>query len=195
MGVFRYSGYSLIFGPSMPRRPPKPSQPQALCICPTETANGTDGHYPIAISNAASPPQSHISIQRRGSAATSPSRRTHRSSGYCSRVSAAPVSLPVNGTRTEFNAHEVILSCGAIHSPAHLLRAGVGPIDDLLCAPVHGIMQHPKLILSWLAHDLNSIPTILSAVRKFSACIQVIFVLASQPFLRSKAVTAALEGL
>jgi 5-(hydroxymethyl)furfural/furfural oxidase len=34
------------------------------------------------------------------------------------------VAAMVRGTRTEFRAREVILSCGAIHSPAHLLRAG-----------------------------------------------------------------------
>ena len=35
------------------------------------------------------------------------------------------------GARTEFRAREVILSCGAIHSPAHLLRAGIGPVGHL----------------------------------------------------------------
>ena len=31
----------------------------------------------------------------------------------------------------EFRANEVILCCGAIHSPAMLLRAGIGPVGHL----------------------------------------------------------------
>ena len=31
----------------------------------------------------------------------------------------------------EFRGREIILSCGAIHSPAHLLRAGIGPVGHL----------------------------------------------------------------
>ena len=31
----------------------------------------------------------------------------------------------------EFRGREVVLSCGAIHSPAHLLRAGIGPVGHL----------------------------------------------------------------
>jgi choline dehydrogenase-like flavoprotein len=35
------------------------------------------------------------------------------------------------GETTEINAHETILCAGAIHSPAMLLRAGIGPAGDL----------------------------------------------------------------
>src|ERR1700733_11732013 len=37
----------------------------------------------------------------------------------------------VKGGQTEFRGREVILSCGAIHSPAVLLRAGIGPARQL----------------------------------------------------------------
>ena len=37
--------------------------------------------------------------------------------------SCVGVVARINGARTEFRTREVILSCGAIHSPAHLLRA------------------------------------------------------------------------
>jgi 5-(hydroxymethyl)furfural/furfural oxidase len=64
----------------------------------------------------------------------------------------------VNGHATEIHAKEVILSCGAIHTPAHLLRAGIGPVGDLrpLGIPVRtalegvgkGLMDHPSIGLS-----------------------------------------------
>src|SRR5205807_2530205 len=41
------------------------------------------------------------------------------------------VKAVVEGRETEFRGNEVILSSGAIHSPAHLLRAGIGPAGDL----------------------------------------------------------------
>ena len=41
------------------------------------------------------------------------------------------VKALVAGRTTEFRSKEVILSCGAIHSPAHLLRSGIGPGHEL----------------------------------------------------------------
>ena len=41
------------------------------------------------------------------------------------------VKAQVDGREVEFRGHEVILSSGAIHSPAHLLRAGIGPVGHL----------------------------------------------------------------
>ena len=41
------------------------------------------------------------------------------------------VNARVGGRETEFRGHEIILSSGAIHSPAHLLRAGIGPAAHL----------------------------------------------------------------
>jgi 5-(hydroxymethyl)furfural/furfural oxidase len=68
------------------------------------------------------------------------------------------VEALVEGQRVEFRAGEVILSSGAIHSPAHLLRAGIGPVDELeqlgipvLCASEgvgRGLMDHPAIGLS-----------------------------------------------
>ena len=51
------------------------------------------------------------------------------------------VKALVKGQQTEFRAKEVIVSSGAIHSPAHLLRAGIGPVGALRisvsrCAPI-----------------------------------------------------------
>jgi 5-(hydroxymethyl)furfural/furfural oxidase len=68
------------------------------------------------------------------------------------------VKALVAGTETEFRGNEVIVSSGAIHSPAHLLRAGVGPAGDLrdlgipVVANVPGVgqrlMDHPSISVS-----------------------------------------------
>ena len=64
----------------------------------------------------------------------------------------------VKGQEQEFRGREIILSCGAIHSPAHLLRAGIGPAAHLremgvevlhnLPGVGQGLMDHPSVSLS-----------------------------------------------
>jgi 5-(hydroxymethyl)furfural/furfural oxidase len=67
----------------------------------------------------------------------------------------------VAGRPAQFRAREVILSCGAILSPVHLLRAGIGPAADLralgieVCADLPGVgqqlMDHPAVgVAAWL---------------------------------------------
>lgn len=68
------------------------------------------------------------------------------------------VDALVKGQPREFRAAEVILSSGAIHSPAHLLRAGIGPamaLKDLgieVLANVPGVgqrlMDHPSIAVA-----------------------------------------------
>jgi 5-(hydroxymethyl)furfural/furfural oxidase len=68
------------------------------------------------------------------------------------------VKALVKGQETEFRAKEVIVSSGAIHSPAHLLRAGIGPIGALkdlgieVRANLPGVgqrlMDHPSVSVS-----------------------------------------------
>ena len=72
------------------------------------------------------------------------------------------VKALVRGKETDFRANEsrgeVIVSSGAIHSPAHLLRAGIGPAGDLrdlgieVVANVPGVgqrlMDHPSVSVS-----------------------------------------------
>jgi 5-(hydroxymethyl)furfural/furfural oxidase len=64
----------------------------------------------------------------------------------------------VNGKEQEVRGREIVLSCGAIHSPAHLLRSGIGPVGHLkeLGIPVlvglegvgQRLMDHPSISLS-----------------------------------------------
>ncbi len=68
------------------------------------------------------------------------------------------VKALAEGQPVEFRAREVILSSGAIHSPAHLLRAGIGPagaLKDLgipITARLDGVgqqlMDHPAVALA-----------------------------------------------
>jgi 5-(hydroxymethyl)furfural/furfural oxidase len=68
------------------------------------------------------------------------------------------VKALVKGQETEFRANEVICSSGAIHSPAHLLRAGIGPAGALrdlgievranLAGVGQRLMDHPSISVS-----------------------------------------------
>src|SRR5580698_2125709 len=68
------------------------------------------------------------------------------------------VKAVVNGAEQQFRGREIVLSCGAIHSPAHLLRAGIGPVGHLrdMGIPVlmglqgvgQRLMDHPSISLS-----------------------------------------------
>jgi 5-(hydroxymethyl)furfural/furfural oxidase len=68
------------------------------------------------------------------------------------------VKAQVDGREQEFRGREVVLSCGAIHSPAHLLRAGIGPVGHLkemgipIVMGLEGVgqrlMDHPSIALS-----------------------------------------------
>ena len=67
------------------------------------------------------------------------------------------VTATVEGRAQEFSGHEVIVAAGALHSPALLMRAGVGPADALndlgipVVADVPGVggnlQNHPLLII------------------------------------------------
>ena len=94
-----------------------------------------DGYFPITISNV---------YERRVSAAIGyldPGTRmrenltistgTQVSGLLFDGLRCIGVKALVGGRETEFRGHEVILSSGAIHSPAHLLRAGIGPAAHL----------------------------------------------------------------
>src|SRR5207302_2692174 len=68
------------------------------------------------------------------------------------------VKALVEGRETEFRANEVIVSSGAIHSPAHLLRAGIGPAGPLMDLGIEvrtnlsgvgqRLMGHPSISVS-----------------------------------------------
>ncbi len=100
-----------------------------------QNAEFRDGYFPITISNA---------YERRVSAAIGyldPGTRMRENLTISTDTQVATllfdglrcvgVKAMVKGRETEFRGREVILSSGAIHSPAHLLRAGIGPAGHL----------------------------------------------------------------
>jgi 5-(hydroxymethyl)furfural/furfural oxidase len=100
-----------------------------------QNAEWKDGYFPITISNA---------YERRVSAAIGyldPGTRLRENLTISTETQVASlifegnrcvgVKAIVSGREQEFRGNEVILSCGAIHSPAHLMRAGIGPVGHL----------------------------------------------------------------
>jgi 5-(hydroxymethyl)furfural/furfural oxidase len=129
---------------------------------PDQNGEWKEGYYPIAISNA---------YERRVSAAIgyldpATRQRSNLTIATDTQVSellfdgkrCVGVVAQVAGARQEWRAREVILSCGAIHSPAHLLRAGIGPVGHLkdlgievrhaLAGVGQGLMDHPSISVS-----------------------------------------------
>ncbi len=129
---------------------------------PDQNGAWAEGYFPIAISNA---------YDRRVSAAIGYLDPVTRQRSNLTIATGAEVTrlifegqrcvgvaALIDGSETEFRGREVILSAGAIHSPAHLLRAGIGPpgaLGDLgiaVTAALPGVgqrlMDHPSIALS-----------------------------------------------
>lgn len=126
--------------------------------------NGTfeEGYFPVTISNAneqrVSAAAGYLDAVTRRRANLTISTNTQVTTLLFQARSCVGVRCLVDGQEREFRGKEVILSCGAIHSPAHLLRAGIGPPGQLraLGIPVlsalsgvgQGLMDHPSISLS-----------------------------------------------
>jgi 5-(hydroxymethyl)furfural/furfural oxidase len=121
-----------------------------------------EGYFPITISNA---------YDRRVSAAIGYLDPVTRQRANLTVMAEAPVRellfedarcvgvrASVQGLAADFRGNEIILCAGAIHSPAHLLHAGIGPAGHLrdlgieVRAHVPGVgqrlMDHPSISLS-----------------------------------------------
>jgi 5-(hydroxymethyl)furfural/furfural oxidase len=132
-----------------------------------------DGYYPLTMSNL---------YERRVSAAIGylgPSVRQRENLSITTETEVKEllfedtrcvgIRAMVSGKETEFRAREVILCCGAIHSPAALLRAGIGPIAHLrdMGIPVRAhipgvgqrLMDHPSIaVASYLVQSARANP-------------------------------------
>ncbi|HTC07676.1 MAG TPA: GMC family oxidoreductase N-terminal domain-containing protein [Acetobacteraceae bacterium] len=100
-----------------------------------QNAEFEDGYFPITISNAyerrVSAAIGYLDPGTRMRANLSISTNTQVSELLFEGNRCMGVKALVNGRPQEFRGNEVILSSGAIHSPAHLLRAGIGPAGHL----------------------------------------------------------------
>lgn len=92
---------------------------------------------------------------------------------------AIGVRARYDGAWVEFHAREVVLCAGAIHSPAILLRSGVGPaaaLRDLGIAPVRdlpvgaGLIDHPAI--SFTLHLRPEARATTTAMRTTSCCVR-----------------------
>ncbi|HEX3537841.1 MAG TPA: GMC family oxidoreductase N-terminal domain-containing protein [Stellaceae bacterium] len=129
-----------------------------------EDQNGEyrDGYFPITISNlydrrvSAAIGYLDNGTRRRPNLTISP--ETQVAELLFEGTRCVGVKALVKGKETEFRANEVIVCSGAIHSPAHLLRAGIGPAGDLkdlgieVRANLPGVgqrlMDHPSVSVS-----------------------------------------------
>ena len=127
-----------------------------------QNAEFGDGQFPIAISNAYDRRVSAAigyldpATRRRGNLTVRP--ETQVTEILFDGLRAVGVRAICGGRTEEFEAREVILCSGAIHSPAHLLRSGIGPaghLSDLGIGVRHHLpgvgqhlMDHPSVACS-----------------------------------------------
>jgi 5-(hydroxymethyl)furfural/furfural oxidase len=129
---------------------------------PDQNGEYVDGYFPITISNAydrrVSAAIGYLDPGTRLRANLTISTGTQVKELLFEGTRCVGIKALVDGKETEFRGNEVILSAGAIHSPAHLLRAGIGPaghlrdlgIDVRAALPGVGqrLMDHPAISLS-----------------------------------------------
>lgn len=130
-----------------------------------ENADWRDGYYPLAISNIyerrVSAAMGYLDRGTRLRSNLTISTDTEVTGLLFDGLRCVGVEAIVAGRPAQFRAREVVLSCGAILSPSHLLRAGIGPAADLrslgieVRADLPGVgqqlMDHPAVsVAAWL---------------------------------------------
>jgi len=129
---------------------------------PDQNGEFVDGYFPVTHSNAderrVSAAMGYLDAETRKRPNLTISTDTQVMSLLFEGTRCVGVTARVGGKEQEFRARDVILSSGAIHSPAHLMRAGIGPVGQLadLGIPVvsalpgvgQRLMDHPSIALS-----------------------------------------------
>jgi 5-(hydroxymethyl)furfural/furfural oxidase len=131
-------------------------------LLPDQNGEFVDGYFPVTHSNQAeqrvSAAMGYLDSDTRRRANLTISTDTQVKELLFEGTRCVGVKAQVDGREQEFRGHEVVLSCGAIHSPAHLLRAGIGPVGHLkemgipIVMGLEGVgqrlMDHPSIALS-----------------------------------------------
>ncbi|UYN93119.1 MAG: GMC family oxidoreductase N-terminal domain-containing protein [Enhydrobacter sp.] len=129
---------------------------------PDQNGEFVEGYFPVTHSNAneqrASAAMGYLDAETRKRPNLTISCETQVRELLFEGTACVGVKALVKGREQEFRAREVILSSGAIHSPAHLMRAGIGPVGHLheMGIPVRvglegvgqRLMDHPSIALS-----------------------------------------------
>ncbi|HXN70880.1 MAG TPA: GMC family oxidoreductase N-terminal domain-containing protein [Bradyrhizobium sp.] len=129
---------------------------------PDQNGEFVEGYFPVTHSNRdeqrVSAAMGYLDRDTRGRASLTISTDTQVKELLFEGTRCVGVKAQVGGREQEFRGREVVLSCGAIHSPAHLLRAGIGPVGHLkeMGIPVlmglegvgQRLMDHPSIALS-----------------------------------------------
>jgi len=133
-----------------------------FAFLPDQNGEFVDGYFPVTHSNQdeqrVSAAMGYLDRETRKRANLTISTHTQVKEFLFDGTRCVGVKALVDGHKMEFRGREIMLSCGAIHSPAHLLRAGIGPVGQLkdLGIPVlmglegvgQGLMDHPSISLS-----------------------------------------------
>ncbi|MCP3379313.1 MULTISPECIES: GMC family oxidoreductase [unclassified Bradyrhizobium] len=129
---------------------------------PDQNGEFVDGYFPVTHSNQAeqrvSAAMGYLDRDTRKRSNLTVSTHTQVRELIFDGTQCVGVKAVVDGRAQEFRGREIILSSGAIHSPAHLLRAGIGPVGHLkdmgipvrmgLAGVGQRLMDHPSISLS-----------------------------------------------
>jgi 5-(hydroxymethyl)furfural/furfural oxidase len=129
---------------------------------PDQNGEFVEGYFPVTHSNHAeqrvSAAMGYLDSQTRRRANLTISTDTEVKELLFEGTRCVGVKAQVDGREQEFRGREIVLSCGAIHSPAHLLRAGIGPVGHLKAMGIpivmglegvgQRLMDHPSIALS-----------------------------------------------
>ena len=133
-----------------------------LPFLPDQNGPFEDGHFPVAINNIGdrrvSTAIAYLDATTRQRPNLTILTDTHATKLLFDGTRCIGVVAITDGTERQMLGQEIILSCGAIQSPAHLLRAGIGPAADLhalgipVLADLPGVganlMDHPAVALA-----------------------------------------------
>lgn len=129
---------------------------------PDQNGEFVDGYFPLPIANIydmrVSAPMGYLDPITRMRPNLRMSTETQVTELLFDGLKCTGVKARIGGRDVVFKGREVIISSGAIYSPAHLLRAGIGPEGQLrdLGIPVRhalpgvgqGLMDHPAVAIT-----------------------------------------------